>query len=340
MRSYFPFSTAFSFTLISSTMIALSSSHCLLIWMALELNLMSFIPLMSINKTQQETEAAIKYFLAQAMGSALLLLSMLLTFSISYLSNAMYPLLIMSTALFLKMGAAPLHFWFPNVMASLSWLPCLILSTWQKIIPLLLIFFFTTALFPLYTHLISSLSAIVGGLGGMNQTFLRPLLAYSSIGHIGWILATSSVNSSLASMYLLIYVITVSPLMLSLHFLQLSSMRQLISISHTSPSLLPSIMVMFMSLGGLPPLLGFLPKWVALESFSLSPFLSLMALTLIFGSLMNLYYYLNICFSMNLVPSLTTTKTTFIQPPSTHLNLILLASTMLPFTHIFMTLSF
>nr|UYK52281.1 NADH dehydrogenase subunit 2 [Chloeia sp. r EEE-2022] len=300
MRSLFPFSSLFASTLTLSTLIALSASHWLLIWMSLEMNLMSFIPLMSMSKTQQETEAAIKYFLAQAMGSALFLLSLLLMSSPIPSLTPFLPYLLLTMSLLLKLGAAPLHFWFPNVMASLSWIPCLILTTWQKLIPLILLMALTTANSPIFIHLASASSAIIGGLGGLNQSFLRPLLAYSSIGHIGWIMALSTLTASFSILYLIIYILTITPLIMILHSLHLSSLRQLLNLSSNSPFSTFATLALMMSLGGLPPLMGFLPKWLALESFSTAPFLGLLAASLILGSLMNLYYYLNICFSMTL----------------------------------------
>nr|YP_009192201.1 NADH dehydrogenase subunit 2 [Eurythoe complanata]ALO81716.1 NADH dehydrogenase subunit 2 [Eurythoe complanata] len=301
-----PSLTIFSSTLIASTIIALSSSHWLLLWMALELNLLSFVPLMTSSSNHQETEAAIKYFLAQATGSATLLFGVLLTYSnIFYWMNELILPIILSSLL-LKMGAAPFHFWFPNVMSGLSWTSCLLLSTWQKIIPLGILMSLSASA-TMFIMVISSLSSLVGGIGGMNQTFLRPLLAYSSIGHIGWMLGISMFNLMISLIYFTVYSLILLPLLFILNHSQLSNIRQSLSISHIPATSQMTALLILLSLGGLPPLLGFLPKWLTLEHLSFFPQATPMMMALLLGSLMNLFYYLNVTFSLSLPPMSSTT---------------------------------
>lgn len=92
-----------------------------MVWIGLEVNLLSFIPLLAQLDKHQETEAIVKYFLAQAVGSIMLLLGGLL--SMSYyglvLGYNIFRVVILA-GLLIKMGAAPFHFWFPRVIASLS----------------------------------------------------------------------------------------------------------------------------------------------------------------------------------------------------------------------------
>lgn len=87
------------------------------------------------------------------------------------------------------MGIFPFHFWFPGVIAGLPWLSCLFLSTWQKVGPLFLIISLLEVNLITWLLLtfcvVASGSRLLGGLGGINQTQVRALLAYSSIGHLG-----------------------------------------------------------------------------------------------------------------------------------------------------------
>lgn len=284
--SSFPYLFLFLSTLISRTFIALSASHWLILWVALEINIISFIPLITFSRQFQETEAAIKYFLFQALGSSLLLLG-------SYSPN-LFPLI--TIGILVKLGIAPFHFWFPSAINAIRWPICLLLTTWQKIIPLFVLINFCAFTSSSILIIIGSLNAIVGGVGGLNQTQIRPLLAYSSIGHMGWILAARSISNSTSRIYFIIYAITSITLFIFLYFINVSSSKLFSSLLSRNFLHFIILVLLLLSLGGLPPLTGFLPKWLVISNFDslITPFI------LIAGSLINLFYYLNICFSCSL----------------------------------------
>lgn len=133
-----------------------------------------------MNKSGQRAEARSKYFLAQTTGSALFLFAPTVWFtSLSVLANG--GLLV---GLLTKVGRAPMHQWFPATAAGLSWSIVFLLITWQKVGPLMLVF---TLVRPtvFFFSLFAVIRVFLGGLGGLNQTQIRPLIAYSSIAHIG-----------------------------------------------------------------------------------------------------------------------------------------------------------
>ena len=281
--SSFPYIFLFSSTLFIRTFLALSASHWLIIWVALELNIISFIPLIIFSSWHQETEASIKYFLFQALGSSLLLLG-------SYAPSFFFLIIL---GIIVKLGIAPFHYWFPSVINSIRWPICLLLTTWQKIIPLFILISIATTLSSSICLAIASLNTIVGGLGGLNQTQIRPLLAYSSIRHIGWIIAASPVSSFISATYFLIYTLTSITLFLYLFFLNSRTPKLFSSTVISNFLRLFTLSLLLLSLGGLPPLTGFLPKWLVIASLD-----SLVTpIFLILGSLINLFYYLNICLS-------------------------------------------
>uniref|UniRef100_A0AAU6QGD3 NADH-ubiquinone oxidoreductase chain 2 n=1 Tax=Prionospio multibranchiata TaxID=3050093 RepID=A0AAU6QGD3_9ANNE len=284
----YPFMHLFFSTLIMSTLMALSSHHWMVVWMSLELNMISFIPLMSSFSWNQEHEAALKYLMFQALGSSALLL-------FSFNTNMSFLVII---ALSVKLGVAPFHLWFPSVMKSMSWFAATLLMTWQKIAPMVLIL--SSTQFKPLLMLVASLSAISGGIGGMNQTHLRPLLAYSSVGHMGWMLAASTTSPFMSISYFSAYLIMSLTIMLIGLSSSISSLKQTATPynNRTQHLLIPAII----SLGGLPPLMGFIPKLMVLSSMNgfIVPFI------LITGSLMNLTYYLN--FFMPWYMSLTSLK--------------------------------
>nr|AVW86202.1 NADH dehydrogenase subunit 2 [Pisione sp. YZ-2018] len=293
--SMLPFSSLFLSTLVIGSLISISSNHWILIWVGLELNLISFIPLLFLSNFNTENEAAMKYFLAQALGSSLLLIGGTnLYFSAQSLISSSLSSYIILLGLLTKLGLPPCHFWFPSVMNSLSWPLCLILSTWQKVAPLLILTYLFSSLSFITIALIITLSSLVGGVGGLSQSLLKPLLAYSSIGHMSWILAAglSSLSSSL--FYFLIYVIISSSIMFLLFLYNLFSLSSAALSSKFSWLIPCSLVLTFLSLGGVPPFLGFFPKWMVIQNLAEMGFF--IPLILILGSLLNLFYYLNFLF--------------------------------------------
>nr|QGZ09984.1 NADH dehydrogenase subunit 2 [Eisenia nordenskioldi pallida] len=290
-------------TLILSTLMALSSANWILLWAAMELNLLSFIPILLQTKSHQEVEGAVKYFLAQALGSALLLVSstsMWMPFS----SALNYLPLLLTTSLLLKLGSVPCHFWYPSVMASISWASCLILSTWQKLAPISILAFLLSQKNMLFIMFAAGLSALLGGLMGMNQSQLRTIMAYSSIGHIGWMLSLISILKPAASItYFTVYVALITPLFMYMNYFNIQHISHMNISSSWNLTLCLLMLMLLMSLGGLPPLTGFMPKFMAIILLMEST--KILALLLILGSLMNLFFYLNIVItSMFLTPSL------------------------------------
>nr|WJW73775.1 NADH dehydrogenase subunit 2 [Platypeza sp.] len=283
--------------MILGTSLAISSSSWLGAWMGLEINLLSFIPLMNDSNNTMSSEAALKYFLTQALASSVLLFSVILSMlknSLIYIDSleASMKLMILSPLL-LKSGAAPFHFWFPGVMEGLSWMSGLILMTWQKIAPLMLMTnLINNSLF--YFSII--LSIIVGSLGGLNQTSLRKLMAFSSINHLGWMLAAMLVNNSLWLMYLIIYIFLSMNLIYFFSNMKINHLNQLFSSFFTSKSLKFTMMFNLLSLGGLPPFLGFLPKWMVIQQLTLNNQLFLVTM-MVMMTLVTLYFYLRLCYT-------------------------------------------
>lgn len=308
MTAFAPATPLFISTLILRTFLSISASHWLLLWLGLELNLLRFIPFIITSKSLQETEGAVKYFIAQALGSALILLGALILFN-PHLSPELRIIPIILGAIN-KLGLAPCHFWFPTVIASISWLSCLTLATWQKIIPLIILISLPISQSFLFLILAGGLRSLIGGIGGINQTSLRPLLAYSSIGHLGWIICTRTVSSSTATIYFISYILIVTPIIILFISKNIFSNIQLFSLSKSKLSFQLSAAILFISLGGLPPLFGFFPKWIAIQSITSREILFL-PLILILGALINLYFYLNLSFPIIisfLTPSLIKKK--------------------------------
>nr|QWQ55599.1 NADH dehydrogenase subunit 2 [Gampsocleis sinensis] len=286
----------FTSTLILGTVITITSSSWLGVWMGLEINLLSFIPLMTNTKNIMSTEASLKYFLVQALASAILLFSIILMFTLTpnlYLMETNIFQTLICSALLLKMGAAPFHFWFPGTMEGLSWSNCFILMTWQKIAPLMLLAYIIEM--STFISLIIIASILVGSLGGLNQSSLRKLMAYSSINHVGWMIAAMIVGENMWELYFLIYSF------LSLSIVLVFNMHQIYHINQnfitmTNDRLTKScLFLLLLSLGGLPPFLGFFPKWLIIQTMTDMNY-QLIVVIMVVMTLITLFYYLRLTF--------------------------------------------
>nr|YP_010430998.1 NADH dehydrogenase subunit 2 [Aedes vexans]USS60615.1 NADH dehydrogenase subunit 2 [Aedes vexans] len=288
----------FFIMLISGSLITISSNSWLGAWMGLEINLLSFIPLMNEGKKNLMTsESSLKYFLTQAFASSILLFAiilMMLFFNSNWMMNNNFNNLLILSTLLLKSGAAPFHFWFPGVMEGLNWINGLILMTWQKIAPLMLISYNLNYNFFLISIL---LSMIIGSLGGLNQTSLRKLMAFSSINHLGWMLMAMLNNELLWFTYFILYSILSMSIVLMFNNFKLFHFNQIFNFSLMNPSIKFFMFLNLLSLGGLPPFLGFLPKWLVIQNLveMNQMFLLFIAVCL---TLITLYYYLRMSYSI------------------------------------------
>ena len=286
----FPISSLFFFSsLIIGVLLAVSSTSWFGAWIGLELNLISFIPLIINKINPYSSEAALKYFLIQALSSTLIILSSCL---ILHLYN--FTLMVILIALLLKLGAAPFHYWFPQVIEGLSWLQAIILITIQKLAPIFLISYLV--LTPLTSQIVvlsSILSAYIGALGGLNIISLRKILAFSSINHISWILVALSINDIIWITYFSFYSIISFSVIFFLHSLQSISISDLLSSNNPTPLSSLSIPLSLLSLGGLPPFTGFIPKWIIIQII-LTNHIFIPTFFLLSSALITLYFYLRI----------------------------------------------
>nr|AWB98745.1 NADH dehydrogenase subunit 2 [Anopheles parvus]AWB99070.1 NADH dehydrogenase subunit 2 [Anopheles parvus] len=287
----------FFITLMFGTLITISSNSWLGAWMGLEINLLSFIPLMTDNKKNLLTsESSLKYFLTQAFASSVLLFAIIILMFNNNCVNQVTTLteiLIFSTLL-LKSGAAPFHSWFPEVMEGLSWVNGLILMTWQKIAPLMLISYNFSYYYFLITIIMSML---IGSLGGLNQSSIRKLMAFSSINHLGWMLLAMMSNELLWTSYFILYCFLSISIVIMFNNFKLYYFNQIFNISLMNPIIKFLIFMNLLSLGGLPPFLGFLPKWFVIQNLTANNQMFVLTISVCL-TLITLFFYLRLSYSM------------------------------------------
>nr|QFK69670.1 NADH dehydrogenase subunit 2 [Parapenaeopsis tenella] len=286
----------FFFTLLLGTFLSISSSSWFGAWVGLELNLLSFIPIISLKNNQYSSEAALKYFLIQALGSSIIILSASFVLIKSFSAN-----LILSIALLLKAGAAPFHFWFPSVMEGLQWSQAAILMTIQKIAPLSLLSYLDSSCYLILLGAII-LSATIGAIGGINQTLLRKIMAYSSINHMAWMIVAMMISETSWLFYFLFYSFLASSIAILFNIQDAFHISHIFNHTSASPQIKILTFMSLLSLGGLPPFSGFIPKWFIIQEL-ISTNLFFILLVLLSSALFTLYYYLRIAISALMLSS-------------------------------------
>nr|ADF59435.1 NADH dehydrogenase subunit 2 [Cyrtodactylus philippinicus] len=299
-------------SLLTSTIITMSSNHWLLAWFGLELNTLSILPMIMKSHHPRATEAATKYFLIQVTAATMILLASITNawqtgqWTITHTTPT--TTLLTTVAIMLKLGTAPMYIWYPHVLLGVTMNTALIISTWQKLAPLTLLYMTHNHLNPTTMLLLGLLSTMIGGWAGLNQTQIRTIMALSSIAHMGWLITAITLSPSLTTLTMLMYTLTTLAT-----FMPLSTTKTATDIGTMwplSPVALTTTLITLMSLGGLPPLTGFMPKWLILKELS-SMELPLLATALLLSSLLSLYFYIRLAYLTMLTTPPTTTNTEY-----------------------------
>nr|ATL15896.1 NADH dehydrogenase subunit 2 [Rhacophorus catamitus] len=297
-------------SLVMGTTIVLSSHHWLMAWIGLEINTLAIIPIMTKTPHPRAIEAATKYFLTQATASALVLFSALMNawetgmWDITMMSNLTSATL--AIALMTKLGLAPFHFWVPEVLQGNHLSTGLILSTWQKIAPMVLLLQLAQNTNIFLMTLIGLTSIFISGWGGINQTQLRKILGYSSIGHLGWMVLVLKFNPQLTELNFILYFLMTMAMFSVLIFTNSTNMTDISTSWTKTPALISFSLMILLSLAGLPPLTGFTPKLlITMELIKQNT--TIVAALALLASLLALFFYLRLIYiSIMLIPPNTT----------------------------------
>nr|AIM45297.1 NADH dehydrogenase subunit 2 [Hylophilus flavipes] len=301
----------FVLSLLLGTTLTISSNHWVMAWAGLEINTLSILPLISKSHHPRAIEAATKYFLVQAAASALVLFSGMTNawhvgqWDITQLSHPT-SCLILTAALSMKLGLVPFHFWFPEVLQGSPLITGLLLSTVMKLPPIALLFMTSHSLNPTVLTTMAVLSVALGGWMGLNQTQVRKIMAFSSISHLGWMAIIILYNPKLTLLNFYLYALMTTTVFLTFHSTKVLKLSTLMTAWAKMPSLNTILLLVLMSLAGLPPMTGFLPKWLIIQELTKQHMAS--AATIIsLLSLLSLFFYLRLAYcAMITLPPHTT----------------------------------
>nr|YP_009414403.1 NADH dehydrogenase subunit 2 [Peromyscus crinitus]ASN66941.1 NADH dehydrogenase subunit 2 [Peromyscus crinitus] len=318
------------FTIFLGPMVTMLSTNLFLMWIGLEMNLLAIIPMMMKNTNPRSTEAATKYFLTQATASMIFLLSIILNFkqlgmwTLQPQTNN-YIMTLMFISLAMKMGLAPFHSWLPEVTQGIPMQTGMILLTWQKMAPMSILFQTYEMVNPMILMVSSIMSVLIGAWSGLNQTQTRKIMAYSSISHMGWMIAVLPFNPSLTMLNLLVYISLTVPMFMIMKYNSSTNINSMSLLWNKAPMMLPTVSMILLSTGGLPPLTGFLPKWIIIAEL-LKNNNTTLATLMAMAALINLFFYTRLIYSTTLTTFPTNNNSKMILHHPNHKNNIILPS--------------
>jgi len=315
-------------------LIMISANDLLLFYLGLELQALSLYLLASFSiKSARSSEAGIKYFILGSLASGLLLFGISMVYGYSATTNftvlqdligklkpeempigLVFGMILVATAMFFKISAAPFHMWAPDVYQGV---PTIVLAFFGTVVKfsmvIALIFLSLNISWVILGNIlliVAIASIIVGSFGAIYQKNLKRLFAFSSITHIGFVLlALSPLDKSIFNsciFYMIVYSIislgTFSFLTIMRSPQEIENdetdektfdISSLSGLSKTHPVMAFSLTVLMLSTAGIPPLAGFFSKFYILKS-AISTGLFFYALIAVIFSAISAFYYLRI----------------------------------------------
>ena len=311
-------------------MFMVSANDLMILYLGLELQSLALYVVASMRRESlKSTEAGMKYFVLGALSSGLLLYGASLVYGYSGSTNFqsivtsldsssrslgfMFGMILVVAGLAFKISAVPFHMWTPDVYEGAPTPITAFLSTAPKIAAMALFarvvhdaFFVMIAEWQQIVALMSVLSMFVGAIAAIGQTNIKRLMAYSSIAHMGYALiglASGTVFGLQAMLvYMAIYVtmnVGTFAFILSMEkdgqpVTDIYSLNQL---GVKQPGRALAMLVLFFSLAGVPPLVGFFGKLYVLRA-AYDAGLIWLAVLGVLASVIGAYYYLRLIYLM------------------------------------------
>ena len=309
---------------ILGMLVMISSNDLMVFYIGLELQSLALYVLASFNRDQlKSSESGLKYFVLSALSSGLLLYGCSLIYGFSgstnfdIISNTVnsnhygltFGIVFILVGLSFKISAVPFHMWAPDVYEGSPTPVTLFFSVVPKIAALSVFIRFLYVPFinmmdqwqPIIIFL-SIASMIFGAIAAIGQKNLKRLIAYSSIGHIGYALAGLSVgtNEGLQSsiVYISIYIVMnlgffSCLLMMKKNDLYFETIEDLSGLSKNHPILSLCFLIVLFSLAGIPPLAGFFAKFYIFKSV-IEQSMYFLAIVGLLSTVIAAFYYLRI----------------------------------------------
>ena len=305
-------------------MIMISSNDLIVFYMGLELQSLALYVLATFNRDQlKSSEAGLKYFVLSALSSGLLLYGCSLIYGFTGSTNfdliseklnsgdyaLTFGIVFILVGLAFKISAVPFHMWAPDVYEGAPTSVTLFFTMVPKIAALtVFIRFLYVPFFNLIDQwqmiliFLSIASMLFGAIAAIGQTNLKRLVAYSSIGHVGYTLAGLSTGSNegiqSSVIYFIIYIVMNLGLFSCLLMMKrnnkyFENLDDLSGLSKNHPLLSLSLLIILFSLAGIPPLAGFFAKFYIFKSV-IEQSMYFLAVVGLLSTVIAAFYYLRI----------------------------------------------
>nr|YP_011036667.1 NADH dehydrogenase subunit 2 [Stroggylocephalus agrestis]WRK21271.1 NADH dehydrogenase subunit 2 [Stroggylocephalus agrestis] len=278
-------STTFLFlnTMMLGVMVSASANNWIMIWSGMEISMMSFVPLI-MNKSVLSNESSMKYFIMQSISSSIMMLGvMMVMMSLEVLFKT-----VLITSLLVKTGMFPFQNWVMIMIEGMSYESSFIFLSMLKIAPLIIMGYLDMKL-----EFISLLNLMMGAILSLNQTSMRKIMAYSSVFNMGFMISSIKFFN-IWFLYFLIYSLMLMLIFIQLKKFNINFINHIIMSEYMMTSKI-QLWINVLSMGGMPPMLGFLSKMIVIQlMMELNKFI--LTLIMIISSLIMMFIYLRFTF--------------------------------------------
>jgi NADH-quinone oxidoreductase subunit N len=305
-----------------------SSTDMIMIFLGIEIISISLYILAGVRRKDiKSNEAALKYFLLGAFATGFLLYGMALIYGstgstkLAIISKVISegqiisePLMLMGVVLLIigfsfKVAAVPFHMWAPDVYQGAPTPVTAFMAVGPKAASLAAFYRVMTEAMPELSYsweillcIVSVLSMFIGNLGAIMQTNIKRLIAFSSVSHVGYLLIAIIAKSSLSSSSLMFYMLTYAFMIFGVFGIVILLGRKgeenleienYSGLAYKHPVIALTMTIFLLSLGGLPPLAGFVAKFYIFSAALKEGYLILVIIAVL-NSAISLYYYLKV----------------------------------------------
>ena len=305
-----------------------SSTDMIMIFLGIEIISISLYILAGVRRKDiKSNEAALKYFLLGAFATGFLLYGMALIYGstgstkLAIISKVISegqiisePLMLMGVVLLIigfsfKVAAVPFHMWAPDVYQGAPTPVTAFMAVGPKAASLAAFYRVMTEAMPELSYsweillcIVSVLSMFIGNLGAIMQTNIKRLIAFSSVSHVGYLLIAIIVKSSLSSSSLMFYMLTYAFMIFGVFGIVILigkkgeenlEIENYSGLAYKHPIIALTMTIFLLSLGGLPPLAGFVAKFYIFSAALKEGYLILVIIAVL-NSAISLYYYLKV----------------------------------------------
>nr|WCD42281.1 NADH dehydrogenase subunit 2 [Haemaphysalis doenitzi] len=272
------FKNLMKWMIMLTIIISISSNNWFIFWIMMEMNMLMFIPILKMNK-MENCNSMISYFIIQSFSSILFFMGSSMMLINSFFMNET----LINISLMIKLAMIPFHSWLILISETLDYNSFMIILTIQKVIPL----FILDKMKSMITFFMSILSITCSSIMIFNLKLFKKVLIFSSISHMSWMIIVMFSSSNFWMLYMIIYFYMIFMIVKILKKMNINSINSLMKIKGNDKI---SIIISLLSLGGMPPFIGFIIKFLAILIIIKYSVISM--IILILSSLINIFIYM------------------------------------------------